>query len=216
MLKLEGRRCLVVGGGAVALRRSRVLLAADATVDVVAPEIDPALQDMDVTIHPRAFEPADLDEAFLVVTATSDTAMNDRVAKLAAERRILVNRPDDAPKGDFVIPAHRHEGRLTLAVHSGGVSASAAGQIRDQLLGKLDPDWIQLLELIAPYRGKLQTLIEDPKERQIVLRKLASPPMLDLLKSSGADALVEACERLVADYDHETGDEQAMLDPDDL
>lgn len=201
MMKLKGRRCLIVGGGAVALRRAKVLLAAEATVTVIAPQVDPELHTITVTIHTRPFEPSDLDDTFLVVTATSDPSLNAKVAALAAERRVLVNRADDAPEGDFVIPAHRHQGPLTLAVHSGGVSASAAGQIRDQLLGSLDSDWIRLLETIAPYRRRLRNLIEDSKERQVVLRQLASSPMMDILKAGGEQALLEACDDLLERYE---------------
>lgn len=217
MLKLDGRRCLIVGGGAVAIRRAKVLLAAGATIIIIAPQVDPQLEKMQVTMHIRPFEPSDLDGVFLVVTATNDTKLNAEVAALAAERGLLVNRPDDAPEGDFVIPAHRHTGPLTLAVHSGGVSASAAGQIRDQLLGSLDPDWIRLLETIAPYRRRLRELIEDSQERQVILRQLASSPMMDILKAGGERALLDACDDLLESYEHAAGRGDSDLgDVDDL
>lgn len=216
MLKLAGRRCLIVGGGAVALRRARAFMACDAQVVVVAPQIDPDLEALGVELHARKYKPADLKDVVLVVTATNDARLNAQVAIQATRHSILVNRADDATAGDFVVPAHRHEGPLTIAVHASGVSASASARIRDQLIESLDPDWIRLLELIAPYRKLIQQSTPDAQERQERLRQLASQQMLDLYKSSGADAVTDACENLYIHIDEVTPDAGHVSDPDQL
>jgi len=156
MLNLTGRRALVVGGGGVAVRRARSFLEAGAAVTVVAPELDPALEALQLIRLPRRFNSGDLDGAFLVVAATDDPAVNERVATLAQEAGILVNRADRPSAGDFTVPAHARHGPITLAVHSGGISAGAAATIRRELSAHLDPHWPEFLEACAPWRGRIQ------------------------------------------------------------
>jgi len=216
MLKLAGRRCLIVGGGPVALRRARAMLACDAHVVVIAPQLAPDFETLDVETHLRKYKASDLKDARLVVTATDDPRLNARIALQAERHGVLVNRADDAKQGDFTVPAHRHEGPLTVAVHAGGVSASAGAQIRDQLLAALDPDWIRLLETIAPYRKAIQKTTTDPQERQAKLRRLASSEMLDLFKSDGEQAIRDACDALCVRLDDPPPGGGHVTDPDQL
>lgn len=198
MLKVEGTRCVIVGGGAVARRRAEALLAAGAEVVVIAPHPDAALAAMGLTLLERPYQAGDLAGARLVVIATDDEAVNAVAAREAAERGVLVNRADAPDAGDFTVPAHAHHGPLTLAVHTGGVSASAAAAIRRQLSEALDPDWPRLLELVAPYRPAIQARMTDPAERQDRLRKLTDARAMNILKAQGPDALRRHCESLAS------------------
>ena len=198
MLHVEDRRCLVVGGGSVAVRRAGALLACGAQVAVVAPQMDQALADMAIERHLRTFEPDDLDDVLLVVIATDDVEVNEQITKVARRRGILVNRADDPAQGDFVVPAHHHDGPVTLAVHSGGVSATAAAAMRDELAASLDDDWPRLLLLVEPYRKQIQTTLPPGPARQARLRKLGDPAMLQRLKTEGEAAVVVACKVLLS------------------
>ena len=120
MLDVTGRRVLMAGGGQVALRRVRALLAAGAVVHVVAPRVEPELADLPVTIDRRPYRDSDLAGAWLVHAATGDPAVNAAIA-LAAERlRIWCSRADDASRSRAQAPAVTRHGDVTVAVTAGG------------------------------------------------------------------------------------------------
>lgn len=193
MLHISGRRCVIVGGGSVAKRRAASLLEAGAAVTVIAPRIEAELAASPVAAVRRPYQAGDLDGAFLVVIATDDPGVNQRVADDARAARVLTNRSDDPQAGDLIIPAHAHHGPITLAVQTGGASPAAAAAIRRELSAALDPDWARLLEAVAPFRAALQSSVADPASRQEKLRRLADAEAMQTLKARGLDALLERC-----------------------
>ena len=137
-LRLAGRRVVVVGGGHVAQRRVPVLIGAGADVVVVAPEVTPAIEGLkqEITIHLRGFEDDDLEEAWYVIAATDDPAVNAAVADSAERRRIFCVRADDARAATAWTPAvGRHEG-VTVAV-LGNREPRKSAAIRDEILHAL-------------------------------------------------------------------------------
>ncbi len=123
-LRLDGRRVVVVGGGAVATRRVPALLDAGADVLLVSPELTPALRaHVDAgRLHwePRRFAPGDLDGAWLVQVAVDDRAAAAAVSAAAAERRIFCVRADDRSAASAWTPAVTRHGPVTVAVLGGG------------------------------------------------------------------------------------------------
>ncbi|MEU5783827.1 uroporphyrinogen-III C-methyltransferase [Micromonospora lupini] len=148
-LRLDGRRVVVVGGGAVATRRVPALLDAGADVLLVAPELTPALQArVDAgRLHwvPRRFVPEDLDGAWLVQVAIDDQMAAAAVSAVAAERRIFCVRADDRTAATAWTPAVTRHGPVTVAVLGGGDPRRAMtvrDAIRDLLAVRLAPDGI--------------------------------------------------------------------------
>ncbi len=194
MLNLRGRRCVVVGGGAVAARRAALRVACGAQVLVVAPAMDEKLDTLLIERAERGYEPGDLDDAFLVVIATDNAAVNQQVADDADEAGVLVNRADDAEAGDLTVMAHDRRGPLTVAVDTAHTSASAAQQIRAQLLDALDDDWVTLLTEARPWRAKIQTPKRhapdlSASDRTARLRRLVDGAAMQTLKAQGVSAL---------------------------
>jgi uroporphyrin-III C-methyltransferase/precorrin-2 dehydrogenase/sirohydrochlorin ferrochelatase len=136
-LRLAGRRVLVVGGGHVAQRRVPGLLAAGADVDVVSPEVTPAIEGLvgsgEVTWHRRGFEPGDLDEAWYVIAATDDQAVNEQISAVAEERRIFCVRSDDAIPATAWTPAVGRHAGVTVAV-LGNRDPQRSAALRDEIL----------------------------------------------------------------------------------
>lgn len=136
-LRLGGRRVVVAGGGHVAQRRVPGLLAVGADVVVVSPELTPAVEGLatagEITWHRRGFEPADLDEAWYVVAATSDPEVNTRVSEAAERRRVFCVRSDDADAATAWTPAVGRHAGVTVAVLGGGDPRRAA-TVRDEVL----------------------------------------------------------------------------------
>jgi uroporphyrin-III C-methyltransferase/precorrin-2 dehydrogenase/sirohydrochlorin ferrochelatase len=120
MLSMAGRRVVVVGGGAVALRRVRGLLDCSAHVVVVAPSVLPELAELPVTVLQREYRDGDLSAAWLAHAATDDQAVNSRVAAEADRRRIWCVRADDAAASAAWTPAVTRHGEVTVAVTAGG------------------------------------------------------------------------------------------------
>jgi uroporphyrin-III C-methyltransferase/precorrin-2 dehydrogenase/sirohydrochlorin ferrochelatase len=131
-LKLRGRRVLLVGGGTVAAAKLEGLLAAGARVTVVAPDISPALQRSDVTLHQRSFEPADLDGAWWVVAA-APAEVNREVQAAAESRRLFVNAVDDPAHATAYLGSIVRRSDLTVAISTGGRAPALAALLREAL-----------------------------------------------------------------------------------
>jgi precorrin-2 dehydrogenase/sirohydrochlorin ferrochelatase len=134
-LKLEGRRCLVVGGGRVALRKVRTLLDAGAEVVAVAPRFDAAFGKLKgkVRLLRKRYAGADIRGCAFVVAATSDARVNARVSRDARRRRIPVNVVDVPDLSDVIIPSTLRRGGFTISVSTGGASPLLAQKVRREL-----------------------------------------------------------------------------------
>jgi len=162
-LKLAGRRCLVVGGGAIGEGKIAGLLDAGAQLTVVAPEVTEAVREWASAARiawlARPFSPADLEGAFLVVAATSRVDVNDLVFREARQRRILCNVVDDPERCDFYYPAALRRGRLQIAISTEGASPALAQRLRQELEHQFSAyygDWLE--ELAATRRRLINTL----------------------------------------------------------
>ncbi len=120
MLSMAGRRAVVVGGGQVALRRTRSLLESGAHVVVIAPSVGAELADLPVTILRRSYRDGDLSAAWLAHAATDDAAVNALVAAEAERCRIWCVRADDGAASAAWTPAVTRHGEVTVAVTAGG------------------------------------------------------------------------------------------------
>jgi uroporphyrin-III C-methyltransferase/precorrin-2 dehydrogenase/sirohydrochlorin ferrochelatase len=140
-LRLDGRRVLMVGGGAVATRRAPALLAAGALVEVVSPELTPALHAHAdagrLTWLARRFEPADVDGAWLVQVAVDDPAAAAQVSAAAEERRVFCVRADDREAATAWTPAVTRHGAVTVAVTDDGGRRRALA-VRDAVAAALE------------------------------------------------------------------------------
>ena len=143
-LDLEGKSVLVVGGGVVALEKVQGLLACGARVTVVAPRIEPGLRELDVEWLPRRYRRDDLESRFLVIAATSDTAVNTSVHE-DAERRFLFCNVVDVPElCSLILPAVHRQGPIAVAVSTGGASPALAQRIRTQIGEGIGPEYAEL------------------------------------------------------------------------
>lgn len=138
-VNLEGRRVVLVGGGPVAASKLAQLLAARAEVRVVSPAVTGAIDASGVSIVRRGFEPADLDDAWLVVAAATPE-VNREVARAAAERRIFVNAVDDPENASaFLSGVVRRDG-VTVAISTSGAAPGLTGLLREALDAVLPSD----------------------------------------------------------------------------
>ncbi len=152
-LVLEGRRCLVVGGGRVAVRKVEGLLACGAQVQVVALRLDPELIDNPaVTCDQRAWEVDDLLGVWLVIAATDDPMVNRAVYQAGERAGIWVNGADDPANCSFTLPSVARRGDLQVAVSTGGRSPALASWLRRRYEAELGPEYAVLLDLLSTER----------------------------------------------------------------
>ena len=156
-LVLDGRECLVVGGGKVALRKVEGLVDCGARVRVVASRVDPALRDLaGVVVEERPWRPDDLTGMWLVIAATDDPAVNRSVYEAGERAGIWVNGADDPANCSFTLPSVVRRGDLQVTVSTGGRSPALATWLRRRLEGEIGPEYAVLLDLLATEREGLK------------------------------------------------------------
>lgn len=155
LVELTGRRCVVVGGGAVGRRKAAGLASAGAQVRLIDPQPPVAAElPAGIELVARSYCPDDLQGAFLVFAATGDKRLDRAVAAEARRRGALVNLPGEPAAGDFTLPAVLRRGDLTLTVSTAGRSPALAALLKDQLSDWLPSHWATTLDIFAALRDK--------------------------------------------------------------
>ncbi|REE69518.1 precorrin-2 dehydrogenase [Paenibacillus taihuensis] len=178
MVKLKGRRCVVVGGGAVAVRKVRGLLEGGADeVVVIAPIITEELKVLAnaecIGLVQREYKEQDLHGAFLLFAATDSREVNERIAVFGEREGVLVNVADAGETGDFVTPATVRQGELLLTVTTGGASPALTARLRRRLAEQYGPAYQELVERLRLLRVHVQAHVKDEARRTILLRQAA-------------------------------------------
>ncbi|HET6931295.1 MAG TPA: bifunctional precorrin-2 dehydrogenase/sirohydrochlorin ferrochelatase [Candidatus Acidoferrum sp.] len=182
-LKLTNRRVLVVGGGGIAAQKVPGLLEAGAQIHVVSPKLSPQLaervRNQQITWSPKSFEPQDLDNAFLVIAATSLRDLNAQVYREADQRNILCNAVDDIDHCHFYYGSIVQRGDLQIAISTNGKSPALAQRLRKELEQQFGPEYQHWLEWLGAARETLRTQSTDPEVTKRWLHSLASKPMFE-------------------------------------
>ena len=203
-LKLEGRKCLVVGGGDVGLEKVEGLLACNGEVTLVAPEaIEPlrALADEgSIRWERREYEPGDLEGTFMVIAATSDTDVNIGVYEDAERRAMLVNVVDVPPLCNFILPAIVRTGPLAIAISTAGASPALAKRIRDQIADEYGEPYARLAIMLNDVRGWAKGTLPTYGDRKAFFESIVNgdPDPVELLRrgdEASVRDLIEAAQR---------------------
>jgi len=176
-LDLRGRRCLVVGGGAIAERKVGALLDAGAQVVIVSPNLTTSLRafvaEGVVEHRARRFRRHDTGGCALVVAATGDGAVDDAVAAAARRVRALVNVVDRPAACDFILPSVLRRGDLQIAVSTGGKSPALAREIRRRLEAEIGDDYGEFVARVGRVRARLRRRPLAPAARMKAADRLA-------------------------------------------
>ena len=159
-LRIHKKKCVVVGGGRVALRKVRMLLNCGGEVKVVSSTFYFNLLQLAakkaIRLIQRDYKPGDLTGAAIVIAATDKREINRRVAEEAKRVGALVNVVDDPEPSSFILPSYFRKGGLTLAVSTGGESPALARKIRTKLQKDFGKEYAALLLLIGKIRSALK------------------------------------------------------------
>lgn len=198
LIGLESARCVVVGGGEVAVRKVAALREAGTRPVVISPDLCQSLQDQaergEIDTFQRAYQSGDLAGALLVIAATDDPATNEAVWREAQTGGCLVNVVDDPAHCDFYVPATVRRGALTIAVSTEGCSPALAARIREQLESLFGPEYASFLDILGELREWITDACPPEKRRDLWYRLVDS----DLLELIGEGKEREARERAIA------------------
>ena len=203
-LKLTGRRCVVVGGGAIGLEKVEGLLACDGRVTLVSPSAVPALEGLaaegSISWERRSYRSEDLEGTFMVIAATGDTAINIRVYEEAEERAMLVNVVDVPPLCNFILPAVFRSGPLAVAISTAGASPALAKRIKEQIADEYGEPYARLAELLNEVRGWAKGSLPTYQDRKEFFESIVNgePDPVELLRRGDERAvrdLIAAAQR---------------------
>lgn len=160
-LDIRGKSVVIVGGGAVAQRKCRSLLDAEAVITIIAPEASETLTGLAeqerLTLRQRSFQSGDLAGAVLVFAATDDRSVNSTVADEAKNCGIPVCMADEPTEGTFTSPSVVRRGDLLITISTGGKSPALARKIRQELELRYGPEYAALVTELGDLREKLLT-----------------------------------------------------------
>ncbi|PHN59646.1 sirohydrochlorin ferrochelatase [Pseudomonas sp. ICMP 8385] len=180
---LRGSRVLVVGGGEIALRKSRLLADAGALLRVVAPLIEDPLRELvqgsGGELIVRGYQAADLDGCTLVIAATDDEPLNAQVSSEARRRCVPVNVVDAPALCSVIFPAIVDRSPLVIAVSSGGDAPVLARLIRAKLETWIPSTYGQLAGLAARFRAQVKGLYPDVQQRRAFWEEVFQGPIAD-------------------------------------
>ena len=175
---LEGKHGLIVGGGAVALRKAKKLLPYGPRLTVVAPALSPEFQELEnVECRQRPCAAADLEGCDFAVAATDDRQLNHRIAELCGRRRIPVNVADSREDSTFLFPALLRQGELSVGVSASGAAPAAAACIRDRFAEVLPDRLEEILEFLDRVREPVRQAVPEADARKRLLTALAADCM---------------------------------------
>jgi len=174
-VRIRNKRVVVIGGGRVASYKIAPLLKEGANIVVVSRGLDKSLMKLveSKKIHwfQKDYEKSDLEDAFLVVAATSDAILNEHIAQDASLNQ-LVNVITNPESGNVHFPATMHRGKLNVAVSTGGASPKLAKKIRDDIAMKYDETYEDYLDFLYEVRMKVKQLRLEKRQQNILLQEV--------------------------------------------
>ncbi|WP_410567929.1 siroheme synthase CysG [Acinetobacter sp. H1(2024)] len=204
-LKLQQQRCLIVGGGHIALRKATLLAKAGAIIDIVAPEIEEQLLQLVATTNGQHFVEV-FSEKFLstpyrlVIAATNDPQVNKTVFEQCEVRHLLVNSVDDIPHCRFMVPAIIDRSPLVISVASNGTSPVLSRQIRTQLETSIPHGMGKLAEFSGKWRNQVKEKISNPDERRIFWENLYASPLKEQVFNDSLDVANSMLEQALQEW----------------
>jgi precorrin-2 dehydrogenase / sirohydrochlorin ferrochelatase len=196
-LKLSGRRCLVVGGGAIGLEKVEGLLACDADVVLVAPEAGDELRALadegSIEWRRRPYRTADLEGAFLAIASTDDTDVNIGVFEDAERRAMLVNIVDVPPLCNFILPAIVRTGPLAIAISTAGASPALAKRMKREVSELFGEEYARLAVMLNDARGWAKGTLPTYQDRKAFFEGIVNgePDPIELLRAGDEQAVLD-------------------------
>lgn len=186
MLNLEGRRCVIIGGGAVAERKTLSLRDSGAELVIISPSVTSGLRNLAeqgrVSWLERGYQAGDLKGAFLVYAATDRPDINEAVVQEANDWGIPVNHAGDGSKGSFITPSTVRRGDLVVSVSTSGAGPSVSRALSREIDERFGSDYEIYIEFLKFSRSVVKEQVSDVKLRAKLLKSLADMDALTAIR----------------------------------
>ena len=190
-LSIQGRLCLVVGGGKVAVRKIEALLPCGADVRVISPDVEKRIADYFenglLRLEKRQYKTGDLQGAMLVFAATDNEAVQAAVIAEADKLQIPVNVVTRPESCTFHVPASMQRGDLLITAATGGASPALAARIRRELEEKYGAEYEYLLILMAAVREVVLKQGGTQKEHKVIFERILDSGITDQIREKRWD-----------------------------
>lgn len=200
-IEMRDQPCVVIGGGKIAEGKVDGLLAAQANVTVISPELTLHLHDLvenkEITYLARTYQPGDLTGAFMVICATDQSEINHQAWQEATANHQLVNVVDDTPRCNFIAPSILRQGDLTIAISTSGRAPALAVRLKERLQREIGPEYARFLELAGELREPLARQLPDFETRKALWYELVDSEILDVLADGDEKKAREIISRVV-------------------
>ncbi len=175
MVDIKGRRCLVAGGGGIALHKVQILLGFEVDIRVVAPEICEELKALGGTaleLVEREFLDGDVEDADFVIAATDNETLNYHISDLCRRRRIPINAVDMKEACSFIFPALIQDKDLLVAISSGGQSPAAVSFVKNKIRESMPDYYGEMMEQLGEYRDFVLEHVDTAGKRKEIFYRL--------------------------------------------
>jgi len=203
-LELGGRRVVVIGAGAVALRKAQSLLDAGARLVVVSEHIDSAMttlcQQANAELVRSKYSRDHLVGAALVIAATSNRQLNERIYKDCQQLEILCNVVDQPQLCDFFVPAVVKRGNLQIAIATEGDCPAYAGHLRKKLKQIFTVQHGEFLAQLKTLRKLIIETVPNPADRNALLGQLVEDESFEYFIQNGPAAWRDRAEKITQQY----------------
>ena len=190
-LDIRDRKCLVVGGGSVGTRKVITLLNCGAAVTVISPRTTEKLNELakagSITLRNRGYRATDLKDVFLVIGASDDETLNQKISSDADSRNILCNIADRPAVCNFILPSIVHRGDLVITISTSGKSPALAKKLRKTLERRFGEEYAAMLQLMGAIREKLLRQAHEPEAHKHLFNQLIENGLLEMIRDDRKD-----------------------------
>ena len=202
-LDINNKKCLVVGGGNIGLRKVNTLLQCGAIVTLVSPQLHEELKDLGlenkIKVLNRAYLSTDLDDKFLVICATDDEEINEKVASDARGHNILCNIADRPKLCNFILPAIVQRGDLVLTISTSGKSPAFAKKLKEQFEKEFGDEYNIFLKIMGEIRKLVLSKQQDYEKNREIFEKIIDSDLVEMIKYQRFDKADQLLQRIVGE-----------------
>lgn len=170
---IEGKLCVIVGGGKVALRKAEKLLPFKPKIKVIAENIDEEFWRFSgIEFEQKRFRQEDINGALMVIAATDNTVLNREIYRLCSEKHIFINSVDDPENCSFIFPAVVKGENFTIAVSTAGKSPIYARYLKEKIESTLIDDSDEIIQILSSCRKLIKERVHNQEKRKVIFEKI--------------------------------------------